>query len=109
MKAYHVTRESDLPSIMRDGLVPNIGPRSAEIGERRQAVFLFRSLEDMDNALYNWLGERFEGEERNEGQPVKHVALEVEIEDSCDTGFYEIEYPDTIPPANIWVLDYQVD
>lgn len=57
---FHVTPKNNLNSILSDGLIAQIGERSSEIGERQNAVFLFPNFEEMNNALYNWLGEAFE-------------------------------------------------
>lgn len=45
---------------MKHGLVPKIGERSAELGEMKQAVYLFPDEISMTDALGNWLGECFE-------------------------------------------------
>lgn len=56
---FHVTPVENLQSIMKNGLQPQIGDRSEQCGEKTKAIYLFHSLEDVDNALYNWLGECF--------------------------------------------------
>ena len=53
---YHVTPARNLPSIQEKGLLPTIGERSLALGEGQEAVYLFPSREDVDNALSNWLG-----------------------------------------------------
>lgn len=60
---YHVTTDSAWESIKTHGLRPAIGERSADLGESIQRIYLFPSEEDMDSALWNWLGECFEDEE----------------------------------------------
>ena len=105
--AYHVTRAENIGSIMKDGLVPAIGERSEKLGEQTPAVYLFTSLENMDNALWNWLGEEFEEENEAAGFEIERVALEVMLDDSLyidPDEFYEIEVTDTIPPENIRVM-----
>ena len=57
---FHVTPKDNLNSILSNGLIAQIGERSLEIGERQNAVFLFPNFEEMNDALYNWLGEAFE-------------------------------------------------
>lgn len=57
---FHVTPKDNLDSILSNGLIAQIGERSLEIRERQNAVFLFPNFEEMNNALYNWLGEAFE-------------------------------------------------
>lgn len=100
--AYHVTPSKNLRSIQENGLVPSIGQRSRDLGEEREAVYLFPSREDLDNALSNWLGELFDEEE-----PL--AILQVDVSDiGVERG--EVEYEllsfDCIPPGNITVLQF---
>lgn len=60
---FHVTPRKNLSAIQKEGLLAQIGDRSQEAKEEAEAVFLFPSKEDMDNALLNWLGEAFEEED----------------------------------------------
>lgn len=60
---YHVTPPANIASILQNGLLPQIGERSAIAGETVPAVFCFSSLDDVENALTNWLGDLFDEEE----------------------------------------------
>lgn len=60
---FHITPRQNVPTIMLDGLLAKIGPRSLELGEPVPAVYLFRTIEDAENALSNWLGEAFDEDE----------------------------------------------
>ena len=60
---FHVTPKRNLQPILSHGLMPKMGERSTKIGEDAARVYLFPSIEEMDNALYNWLGQEFEEEE----------------------------------------------
>ena len=64
MKLYHVTPERNLPSILEQGLVPAIGPRSTAFGENEPVVYFFKSMDDVEDALTNWLGEELGKDER---------------------------------------------
>lgn len=57
---FHVTPMENVQNIMEHGLVPKIGERSGAQGEETPAIYLFPTMDDMDNALSNWLGEWFE-------------------------------------------------
>ncbi|HDS1721752.1 hypothetical protein NPS53_09585 [Pseudomonas putida] len=57
---YHVTPLANLPSIFSNGLVPQIGERSALHGESSENLYLFTSAEACETALMNWLGDEFE-------------------------------------------------
>ena len=60
---FHVTPRKNLESILENGLIPQIGERSSEIGEPVEAVFLFPNFDEMNNELYNWFGEEFDDDE----------------------------------------------
>ena len=54
---YHVTLLENWKSIKENGLIPKIGELSKLIDETQKRIYLFPNIEDMENALYNWLGE----------------------------------------------------
>lgn len=51
---------SNVASILSNGLQPQIGPRSAARGVTVPGVFFYTSLESVESALTNWLGEEFQ-------------------------------------------------
>lgn len=57
--AYHVTPATNWPSIAKQGLIAQVGPRSECMKEQR-SVFLFPDLESCHIALSSWLGDEFE-------------------------------------------------
>ena len=57
---FHVTPMEKVQNIMERGLVPQIGERSGAQSEETPAIYLFPTMDDMDNALSNWLREWFE-------------------------------------------------
>ena len=71
LSAFHVTPAENLPSIMRNGLEPRIGPRSEDLGEKYKAIYLFPNVEAMENALANCMAEAFD----DETLAVIHVSL----------------------------------
>lgn len=58
---YHVTPAANLPAILKQGLVPAIGPRSADLGETAPGIYTFANLMDLDGA--DWLVDAFENDE----------------------------------------------
>ena len=70
---FHVTPESNVDSILEQGLKPAIGRRSQELGESNPAIFLFVDVEAVENALSNWLGELFDDD-----QPLSLLMVDVE-------------------------------
>ena len=63
--AYHVTKKTNLNSILSKGLIPSIGERSLKLGESQAGIYLFPTKEDCNNALMNWLGQEFEDVEED--------------------------------------------
>lgn len=97
---YHVSLKENLPSIMKHGLIPQIGERSKMLGEE-EAVFLFPSREDMNGALGSWLGGCFNEED-------VLVSLEIRLPDDFpiedSTVAYEKISKTAIPPCYIRYL-----
>ena len=63
---YHVTSEENLPNIRKNGLVPQIGPNSKEIGETDEAVHVFLDRDTLTDAMMNWESMDWHGEEEPE-------------------------------------------
>lgn len=60
MQLLHVTTASAAASIGSHGLLPSIGPRSAQLGETVPAIYFFTSESALKTASDNWLSEAFE-------------------------------------------------
>jgi hypothetical protein len=60
---YHVTLKCNLQSILENGIIPAIGERSLEKGEKIPMVYLFPSQEHCEDALLGWLGDCFEDQD----------------------------------------------
>ena len=88
--AYHVTSKNNLQSILKYGLIPKI-PTDYGVDGDVCGVYLFKTKEDVVNALYNWLGERIEEIEHETNRPYNEITLKIDITgleldlfDSCD-------------------------
>lgn len=57
---FHVTPAVNLPSILANGLIPAIGPRSQEYGETQERTYFFAYPDMVHDALTNWLGDALE-------------------------------------------------
>jgi len=57
---YHITRSENVPLIMKDGLLPSKPDDMQDV----EGVYLFKSATDAEDALMNWLGDRFSEEEK---------------------------------------------
>ena len=89
---YHVTEAKNVDSIMRNGLIPMIGERSRQAHETTPYVYLFHSLDDVHDAVMNWLDiEDF-------------VVLSVDIKEYTVNGF-EVLVNKTIPTQYISIVD----
>lgn len=56
---YHITPTENVHSIMKNGLKPSIGERSAKLGEK-PSTFLFKHKTDAGDALMNWMGDEYD-------------------------------------------------
>jgi hypothetical protein len=103
--AYHVTRRANLPSIKSKGLEPKVPEDFGPEGDIK-GVYLFKTYDDMINALYNWLGERIDEWEEETGEDYDEIALKIDMtkidpNDIQDTVEYEWTVTETIPPEAI--------
>jgi hypothetical protein len=97
---YHVTPHDNIAGILRDGLLPQIGPRSLIVNETVPAVFCFTNLDEVENAVMNWLGDYFDVEE-----PL--ALLRVMLDDSAAVGAgagYEVVVLEPIPAEAVSVM-----
>ena len=99
---YHVTRRLNLPSIKRNGLLPQVPEDYGDSGDI-EGVYLFKSLDDAQNALYNWLGERIEDWEEENDEDYDEVILKVDLSglNLIDSVEYEWISTDIIEPNRI--------
>ena len=86
---YHVTLAKNVNSNLKEGLIPKIGERSLEIGEKEPLVYLFPNQEDMECAVMQWLGDWYEDEY---GENVKLACLKVEVPYQFPIENGEVEY-----------------
>lgn len=59
---FHVTRKENLYSIMKNGLIPQIGENSEGL-ENEPLVFLFPDEDSMNTALSSWFGALYDDED----------------------------------------------
>lgn len=96
---FHVTPQSNVDSIMKNGLLPKIGERSKRIEEEEMAFF-FKTYEDCETALEQWLGDEFEDLEEN------LFVLKVELPDDfplIETADWEMATVSIVEPKYISV------
>jgi len=103
---YHVSPKENLDSILKNGLVPQVGERSEELHEE-EGVFLFPSKEDMESALGQWLGDWF-GDDEDEDDYVRLMSLEITVPNDFPILDSNVEYEKIskicIPPEFIKYL-----
>jgi len=100
---YHITLTKNLPDILQHGLIPKVGERSALIKETKPAIYLFGSFTDVENALYNWLGDEFEDDTL--------ALLKVELPRNIRVEKVAFEYQvfNPIPPDCLTVISENID
>lgn len=106
MSLYHVTPARNLDGIAQDGLIPVIGPRAQTFGEEEKAVYCFRSLGDLEDALgAPWLEEAFDPD-----QPL--VALQIDVNPTdishIEGAGFEFVFTEVIDPSFINILSLDV-
>lgn len=86
---YHVTLLENWKSIKENGLIPKIGELSKLIDETQKRIYLFPNIEDMENALYNWLGETI-----NDlyGEDIECCSLKITLPDDFPIENGDVEY-----------------
>lgn len=102
---YHITKRSNLKSIMTKELQPLIGPNSAKINEKQPLVYLFNSLSDAQTALSQWFGELFD-----ENEELVIIEINLELTDPAltaqlDEYHYESTYKKPINITNRYIFD----
>lgn len=98
---FHVTPTSNLDSIMKQGLIPRVGERSAKVGEK-PAIHLFHNWDEVEDAMMNWMGDEFEDEPLSLLK-VTVPATAVEEDPFYPGSIYTSERP--ISPKQIEVVD----
>ena len=83
---------------MAHGLTPQVGPRSALIGERTEAIYLFETLESAEDAMAGWLSEELEAIDE-----ISILEVHIQFAEPVESSF-EIIHLDHIAPQNITVL-----
>lgn len=97
---YHLTPASSIPSILREGLVPQIGERSALVGETAPAIYCFADLRELEDALTNWMAEYFD-----EDEPLSLLRFVASSDTTYGEGAgYEVVVTSPIPAASLAVL-----
>jgi len=100
---YHVTSKRNWQKIKREGLQPKIGPRSSKLKEK-PGIFLFTSMDSLEDALMNWLGEEFEDDET---LAILKVTVDINKLIIDPSVRYEAISTQPIPPKDIKFVRYE--
>lgn len=104
---YHITMKKNIPSILKTGLIPKMPLDYEDI----KGVYLFKTLEDVETALYQWMGERIDGIEDATGRPYLETLLTVNLDglddDLIDSVEYEWICTVLISPERILSINYE--
>lgn len=90
---YHVTLSANVPAILGEGLIPT-APSDME---DEKGIYLFLDKISAEDAVMNWLGDRFEEDEELALLTLSGEGLDVHP----TTAGYEVISYDPIPPENI--------
>lgn len=89
---YHVTKTSNISSIIASGLTPAISVNSQACHEPKPLIYLFNSLTDVNTALYQWFGDLF-----TDTEPLSLIEIKLDLHDpnlnaNLDPQHYESTY-----------------
>jgi len=91
---YHVTLSRNVPSIMKNGILPSI---NKEMGDKK-AVYMFKNRDELEDALMNWLGDKFPEDATLSILKIDGTGLNVEHDPNVG---FEVLTKDIIPPSKI--------
>lgn len=80
---FHITPSATLPSILTEGLLPLVGPRSALLYEPAPAIYLFPDRASAEDALSSWMGDVFDEDEQ-------FALLEIDTSGSSPTPSFDL-------------------
>jgi hypothetical protein len=99
---YHITKAENKESIMKQGIIPQIGKNTIRVNDPK-GVYLFKTIEALEDALGSWMDEDFFGEDE------ETVILKVTLPDDFPLiqGVYDDELIaiDVIPPEYITCIE----
>ena len=75
---YHITRQANLKKIIKNGLEPRVHEDFGESGDIK-GIYLFKTIDDCENALSNWFGERIEEWEEDNDKEFKESLIVVDL------------------------------
>lgn len=90
---FHVTRKKNVPSIRKKGIIPKVPVDMAD----QKAVYLFIDKKSLEDAVMNWLGDRFDEEEELVILTINPDGLNIHPSDAS----YEVMTFEVIPPQAI--------
>jgi hypothetical protein len=92
---YHVTPERNLVSILKHGLMPQVGPRSREQGESGPALYAFPTYQHCEDAMMGWLGDAL-GDDR-----VVILAIQPTCMPEPSSAGFEVLFTEPVPASAI--------
>ena len=108
MELFHLTTRHLISKILQEGLLPELGKRSSQC-EEVEAIFLFTSMEAVEDAVLNWFGDEV-------GEEVPLGVLKVTLPDSWEENIfvdpnvgYEAVCKAPIPPEFIQEYYTEID
>lgn len=103
---FHITPSRNLSSIMKYGLQPNNIKRGKFAADNEPAIYLFKTVEDAEDGVMNWLGDLYDETERLALLSVKVDSASIKQDPELELSAYITRTP--IAPENITVLSKDI-
>ncbi len=97
---YHISPSVNTSSILKNGLTPSIGDRSTNLGEVDEKIYMFGSMDDVEYAIMNWLGDEFD-----EDEALSLFEIKLPLDWPLEHEAFEYTTSKPIPPTLIKLLD----
>lgn len=94
---FHLTPSENVSSILKQGLIPQSGPRSEKVSDH--GIFLFPTMEDVEDGWSHWMETEIDDD-------VPLALLKVVLPEGAEANWmgWEVVCYDPIPPQNIEVV-----
>jgi hypothetical protein len=102
---YHICRDSELQSILQQGLLAQQGDSTQQSSNEQPSVLLFRSLNDAKDAVNKWLRKAFA---ENDTLDLLSVSLPQNFPINDDPRMLEVISRADIPPSFIKLVNKNI-
>jgi hypothetical protein len=100
---YHVTLKKNLKSILENGLKPSKIKRGKGFEQIEPCVYLFKTIEEADDGVCNWLGDCFD---ENDELVLLEISELTDYEDDPELPLSAVICFHSIPASVIKVINH---